>query len=247
MVIRSAALVLAVASLARAQAPEDPKVRAARGHFQAGQVYFQQGDFRRALVEFQKAARDVDLPALDYDIARSWDRLGDAARAVERYERYLARAGDAEDRAQVAARVRELRPLVGTITIASKVAGAAVTLDGEAIEATRLGQPLRVTSGAHTLAASKDGHLTRTVEVRVAGEQSVTVEVDPTPIAPQKITEKVVVIEKQKAPRWWIGVVVGAVAVAAGAAITTGVLLGGPVEEQLVKGNVSPGIQRITP
>src|SRR5689334_12252191 len=68
-----------------------PAVTAARGHFQAGRVYFEQGDLPRALEEFKQAARDYDRPELHYNIARTYDRMGDAARALEAYQRYLGR------------------------------------------------------------------------------------------------------------------------------------------------------------
>ena len=77
-----ALLITSLPCLAIAEAPEDAAVAAARAHFQAGQIYFQQGNLNRALNEFREAARDVDLPALDYNIARTYDLLGDAARAV---------------------------------------------------------------------------------------------------------------------------------------------------------------------
>ncbi|MSP60554.1 MAG: hypothetical protein EXR72_09490 [Myxococcales bacterium] len=244
---------LLVAGTALAQTPdlgppaEDPRQVAARGHFQAGQVYSEQGDLKRALVEFREAARDFDAPALDFNIARTYDRLGDAARAVENYEKYLARVGATDDRAQIETRVTELKRQIGTLTIVIKVNGARVLIDEEPAVP---GRSHSVGAGRHRVVASKDGYLTRTVEVDVrAGEVTVT-EIDP--VAP----EQKIVLAPAPSPapagppprsRWWIGVVVGAVALVAVGAVTTGVLLAPPSEGAPYMGSISPGFQRIDP
>jgi hypothetical protein len=147
----------------------------------------------------------------------------------------------------VKARVGDLRKMVGMITLISRLPGASFTLDGEPVEPVRLGTPMRVNAGTHRIVASKEGCLSKTVEVRVLGEQPVTVEVDPAPIAP---TERVIVqtrVVEKRASRWWIGIVVGAavLAVAAGAT-TAGVMLSG-TDEEFFHGNVTPGLQRIRP
>jgi len=248
--VRVVGLLLLVGEAARGEVPtapqSDPRLIAARGHFDAGRVYFEQGDFKRALREFLEAARDVDLPALDFNIARAHDRLGDAVRAVERYQRYLTRAPDQEDRAQIVARIRELQELIGTLVIVSRVPGAVLVLDEEAAQA---GVPIRVTAGAHKLVASREGWLSRTVEVRVAGGQEARVEIDPAPV-PQAVAPppRIVEVRSERPSRWWIGVVVGAVVLAAAAGATAaGVVLAPATETGRVNGNVDPGFIRVAP
>jgi tetratricopeptide (TPR) repeat protein len=241
-------MLCATSALAEAPPVEDPATAAARGHFQAGQVYFQEGDLKRALASFREAARHVDSPALDFNIARTHDRLGDAARAVSYYERYLARRPDAQDRAEVDARIAELRPRVGTLTLVSRVPGATLLVDEEPADA---GKPIRITEGAHRVVASKDGWYARTVEARVPGGGAVTLEIDPLPgaAAASAPTVKESPVKESPAPKkrslWWVGVIVGG-AVAVGVAATAGALAPRrAVEEGLVDGNVPPGFQRI--
>ena len=53
--------------------------------------------------------------------------------------------------------------------------------------------------------------------------------------------------EAPRRSRWWIGVVVGAAALAVAGAVTAGVLLAPPREADPYLGNLSPGFQRLPP
>jgi tetratricopeptide (TPR) repeat protein len=157
----------------------DAMARAARAHFQAGQAYYKRGDLRRALAEFKAATRDAARPELDYNIGLTYERLGDAARAIEAYQRYLAaRPGD-ELTGDLTARVAALERSVGELVVSSRVMGAAVALDGEVLDAQALGRPLRVTEGRHELTASKEPLLPQHRTVRVEAGQRVIVDIDP--------------------------------------------------------------------
>jgi tetratricopeptide (TPR) repeat protein len=89
---------------ARAQAPgaasaEDAS--RAKLHFEAGSSYYREGDYRAALREYETAYRFAPRPALLYNVAQCWDRLGDKPQTVAFLRRYLEAEPAAEDRAAV--------------------------------------------------------------------------------------------------------------------------------------------------
>jgi tetratricopeptide (TPR) repeat protein len=180
---------------------QTPEVAAARGHFQAGRVYFEKGEYRRALVEFHEAQRDADRPELDFNLGRTFDALGDAARAVRCYRRYLDRRPIADDRATVEQRISALDEHIGMVRIESQVVGATLRLDGEPLEGGGSGQPIAVTEGRHRISAARDGYKARVAEVVVTAGRETDLAIDPV----------------RPASRWWIGLTIGALLAVAGA------------------------------
>src|SRR5215467_10979771 len=69
----------------RADGPRDE----ARIHFANGEKYFQSGDYKHAIGEFQAADKLVPSPILVYNIALCFDRLGDEEQAANLYRQYL--------------------------------------------------------------------------------------------------------------------------------------------------------------
>jgi tetratricopeptide (TPR) repeat protein len=211
-------------------APSPEAVTAARGHFEAGRVYFGRGEWRRALEEFRAAARDLDRPEFDYNIAKSYDRLGDAARAVDYYRRYLAKRPDAADRAEVEQNVAALRARVGELVLETHTAGAALSVDDDPVAP---GVALALTEGKHRAGARKDGFLPRTADLTLRGGE--TRRLTLVPIAPP-------VVVLRRPSRWWIGVLVAGAAVLAAGAVLTGVLVARAEASDLYSGNVPPGV-----
>ncbi len=232
--MRGTALLITLAAIPAIGAAEPPpsagELTAARGHFQAGQVYYEQGDYRRALIEFREAAADADRPELDYNLAMTYERLGDAARARRSYQRFLERAPTTADRVVVEARIAELDPKIGSLVIVSKVGGATFRLDDEPVQPEALGQPIFVTAGHHRLVASKDGYSSRAIEVELVGRFTTRVALDPTRSGRAKIAIAV------------------AVSVVAATAVVLGAVLGakylGPTAEP-VKGTFPPGVETV--
>jgi tetratricopeptide (TPR) repeat protein len=92
-----------------ARALDDPDTEGARRHFGKGRQFYDAGDYRRALDEFQAAKRLRAAPGLDYNIARCFDRLEEYSQAIRHYELYVAADPRAADAAEVKARVVMLR------------------------------------------------------------------------------------------------------------------------------------------
>ena len=99
-------LLVALSSTARAQ-PEDDGSQAIR-LFNEGRLHYEVGDFEVARTRWEAARRLRPLPELDYDIARCWDRLGNADAAIAEYRKYLEAAPAAANADVVRARVAEL-------------------------------------------------------------------------------------------------------------------------------------------
>lgn len=104
------ALVMLTSASAIAQSPQN--VERARSLFAEGSRHYDAGELNEALEDFLAAFRLVPLPELAYNIARTYERMGDVPRAIEFYRSYLTRAAaDAEERGDVEARIAELEAM----------------------------------------------------------------------------------------------------------------------------------------
>ncbi|MBO6936191.1 MAG: tetratricopeptide repeat protein [Deltaproteobacteria bacterium] len=104
---------LAIASLvgapdARAQAePEDPIARA-RVYFEAGMSYFDEGEYERAIPQFERALDLTTAPEILYNLYIAYERIGQFDKATVYLRTYLSVAGDIEGRAQLQSRLEAL-------------------------------------------------------------------------------------------------------------------------------------------
>src|SRR5579864_2095059 len=103
--------------VAHAQSPslalEDPDTAAARRHYERATALYDSGRYADAITEFVAARALKPLAELDFDIARSYERLerwGDAAEALERYLLH----GPIPDADSVRARIATLRSRAAT-------------------------------------------------------------------------------------------------------------------------------------
>jgi hypothetical protein len=103
-----------------------PTATLSRQHFERARRWFAQHDYRRALDEFTAAAESAptELPDLWFDIGQCHRNLGHNRQAVLAFDRYLALATDAGDRAKVQALVTQIggRPVAAPAEPAPPVA-----------------------------------------------------------------------------------------------------------------------------
>ena len=99
---------LAFATLARAQQPDDVR---ARTHFEAGRSYFEEGAYDRARDEFERAYALSQRAALLLNLATTNERLGAYDRAVANIREYLQRAPDDPNRTTLERRIENLERL----------------------------------------------------------------------------------------------------------------------------------------
>src|SRR5215467_4367472 len=118
-----------VASTARAQAPAPPTdtVEEARVHYHRGLELFDDGDFKLALVELERAYVLAPTYKLLFDIGQVHYQLNDYAKARGALERYLAEGKEdvpADRREQVEHDLATLRSRTARVTLRANVSGA---------------------------------------------------------------------------------------------------------------------------
>jgi hypothetical protein len=241
----AAAAFLALAALpggdAAAQAPEEgprperavepeesERIELAREHFHKGLELTEAGRLEEALAEFQKAYDLSPSYRILYNIGQVSRHIGDAARSLRAFERYLADgAGEIEEarRAEVEGEIAALRPLVGKVRVQIDTAGAAVLLDGMKLGEAPLPEPLYVRPGKHRLQAEL-GKRIAVETIEVAGGQAIDVALAlgsarPRPRPPVPPRPKPPVAAGGRRPLWIGWAATGALAAGAG---VTGVL-----------------------
>jgi tetratricopeptide (TPR) repeat protein len=156
----------------------------ARCHFQRGQSAYETGDYETAVNEW-RAAYDMDSrPALQYNLAQAYERLGRYDEAVRSYEVYISAAPADDQRAQNArARVASLQQRVSntSVLLTGGVEGAQIFIDGA--DRGRLPHPdaLRVDPGSHRIVVRAEGYQDFVSTVAVSPGQAATVEIEMTP------------------------------------------------------------------
>jgi tetratricopeptide (TPR) repeat protein len=114
---------LGVASITRAEepasaaAPDAPTARAEVA-FREGVTAFASGRYHSAIALFLDADRLQPRPELTFDIARSYEKLGNAAEAARYYREYLRRAGHPPDEAEVRSAIARLESSDGPVAAA---------------------------------------------------------------------------------------------------------------------------------
>lgn len=179
------ALSLMAASHAAAQAdtpqpaePANPSADdvtpAAREHFQRGTEYYREGDYRAALIEFERAYALRHTHRLLYNLAQVAYELRDYAAAERHFRAYLVEGEDEitpERRAEVQAELARLRDRVSSLHIQSEPSGAVVHVDERLIGTAPI-EGARVSAGRRRLVAELPGYapLDRTLDV-AGGEE----------------------------------------------------------------------------
>jgi len=88
-----------------AQSPDDER---ARTHFQSGRLYFEEGAYERALLEFETAYRLSPRPVMLLNLANTNERLGRPGAAAQHLRDYLAQVPAAADRETIERRIENL-------------------------------------------------------------------------------------------------------------------------------------------
>src|SRR5258706_1307459 len=148
-----------VAAAAPSPAPVATDIELAKAHFRTGEIYYDRGRYADASREFEEAYRLSGRGELLYNMGKSYDGGGDAARALAAYRRFLASVEKSPDRATVSARVDQLRKIVGRLAVTSTVPGSTVKVDGAELGATPL-DPVEVNPGGHTVEVGHEGYAT---------------------------------------------------------------------------------------
>lgn len=141
---------LAVLGAAPASAQSDKDLRIAKLAIDTGQDHFRAERYKEAVAEFRKALQLVEDPGLIWNIARSYEELGDVKNAVHYFDKFSKKFPKDKDAPAAAKRAGALRPhLPGSVIVqCGRVPGGRVVVDG----AHKAGCGQRVTGlrpGAH--------------------------------------------------------------------------------------------------
>lgn len=87
--------------------PEDPIARA-RVYFEAAMAYFDEGEYERAIPQFERALDLTTAPEILYNLYISYERIAQFDKATVYLRTYLSVVGDIDGRAQLLSRLEAL-------------------------------------------------------------------------------------------------------------------------------------------
>lgn len=180
------ALLLGAAPAAAApEAAATPQARA-EAHYEQGVQAYRSQRYRTAIEHFLAADNLAPSPALSYNVARAYEKLDEAPRALEYYRTYLRRGADPKNEAEVRARVREISTLlarrgVQQMTVRSDPLGASVSVDGRARGTTPWTGEIEL--GRHRVVVSQ-GSAARRLDIELVAERALDVDVSLYPGGP---------------------------------------------------------------
>lgn len=162
----------------------DEALEAAKTRYEQGEKAFEAGRFLEAAQSFEAAYKLSPRADLLYDAARSYDKGGNAARAVELYQAYLRTGDQLPEEALVKERLEDLQRLVAYLTVRANRDGAQVLVDGQERGATPLLSSIPIGSGLHKIEVRLGDMSWRTEqEFQVGLSHTVTAELVPPPPA----------------------------------------------------------------
>ncbi len=150
----------------------------ARQHFMAGQDYYTQGRYKKAIEEFDEAYRLDPKPLLLFNIAQSYEKLGDLPKAVEYLKQYLEEDPEVEERATLENKIKNLESRIASTGITVKVneSEAKIYVDDKEVGTTPLDGVIPVDTGTHKVRIQKEGFLDFTMNIAVSLGHSVPIE-----------------------------------------------------------------------
>jgi PEGA domain len=156
------ALAFAPSAMARAPLPPPaaPQADAYKLHMENGVKLFEDRNYDAARAEFRAAydARPKANPLLN--IALAYKAEFKYPRAIEALEAALAKHRDtmgADDIKAAEGELKDMRALLARVKIAVAPASARVTIDGDALTAAALEQPIPLGPGTHRVTAAAEG------------------------------------------------------------------------------------------
>ena len=150
---------------------EDHK-KEASSRFRRGVELFQEGAYRAALVEFEKAFEIAPDYRLLYNIGQTKLQLQDYLGATQSYENYLTEGGQEVPTARrddVEKQLEALRERVGRIAVSANKEGAEVYVDDLRVGVTPLSGTVSVNVGQHRVYGKARDGATDTEVIDVAG------------------------------------------------------------------------------
>ncbi len=245
-------LVLLLASAASAQTDEE--LEEARTLFGEGVQLTQEERWEEAAERFRRVMRVRATGQVKYNLALALSHTSALAEAATLLREVVDDAElDRRTRRDARRLLDEIQPRLAhlTVRVQGDEAGLALTLDGAPLGLDRLGTPIPVDPGRHTLAARRGAREAGTREITLAEGESGEVTLVATAVhasdeppglfddEPSAHASSGNVLEE-----WWLWTLVGAVVVVGvGIGVGVAVATSGPSP---VQGNLSPGVLEVT-
>jgi hypothetical protein len=178
---------LAAAATAEPRAlADDAEQPEAAQHFQRGLKLFDDGDFKLALVEFERSYELVPNFRVLYNVGEVEFQLNSYARAMKTLTRYLEEGGEKippTRRAEVEKDLENLKIRIGYLRVNVDIDGAEILVDGERIGRSPMMSRELVDAGAHRITVQKSGFTTASDAVTLVGgdDKNVSVHLAPIP------------------------------------------------------------------
>lgn len=186
-IFKAAALLALLTAASRASGQTDTDKKQAQALQVAGVRLMDHGDNRGALEKFEAAFRLFPSPKILFNMGRARNELGQAAEAVNDFERFLDEAPYAqkESRDEAERLIKTLRPQLSYLDLTTDDVGSHISVDGREVGTAPLPRPLAVTPGPHEVHFDKAGLVAETRSVApVAGQKlRVYVKLAPVPSA----------------------------------------------------------------
>jgi hypothetical protein len=233
--------------------PSEAQRQEAGERFRRGISFYEEGDYRLALIEFERAYQLVPNYRVLFNISQVAISMGKFAKARIALERYLAEGGaslDAERRAAVERDLNMLRGRTATLTIEAEPADAEARVDEQIVGNTPFHDPLILEAGEHRVRLRKKGFLSEERSFTLAGGESLTLKLglEAEPEAPPVVVverpserSKAEISSPIRSARWVSWTLTG---VLAGGALVTGLVgadLAGDLNRMKSQPNPDPG------
>ncbi|HUT78910.1 MAG TPA: PEGA domain-containing protein, partial [Polyangia bacterium] len=150
----------------------------ARQHFLAGQNYYTQGRYEKAIEEFEEAYRLDPRPLLLFNISQAWEKMGDLPKSLDFLKRFLEAEPDNEDRTTLLSKVANLESRITAtgIKVTCNEAEATVYVNGKEVGKTPLATVIPLNVGAHKVQISKKGFQDYAMNLSISSGQTTPVD-----------------------------------------------------------------------
>ena len=167
---------------ADASGPSEEAVKEAGKRYETGLGMYAEGEFKLAVIEFERAYSLVPDYRVLYNIGQVRIQLGDYARARQVLEQYLKDGGDRIGDDRKKAVHNDLTMLEGrtaTLRITTSAAGAQIYVDDRPIGTSPLPDPVLLDAGDHRVLIRVDGREPNEKLVTLAGRDATELQLEP--------------------------------------------------------------------
>ena len=162
------------------QEPSPQIVKEAGTHFQRGTDEYNEGNYRLALVEMQRAYDLVPNYRVLYNLGQIHAQLGNFTKSQELLEQYLSEGGaevPVARQEQVRKDLAALALKIGTLRMKVTEADAEVLVDDHTLGKSPLPSAVRIDAGDHRIRVEKEGYKSEIRTITLVGGEELLVEV----------------------------------------------------------------------